>query len=120
MSERHFHRRNLPHLHYNEGDYFITFRLKDSLPISEIKRLKSDLENSSDDLTVKEKKLFQKYDELLDSQKFGTINIIDKNIIKIIKEIIHKHDKIYYDLICYCIMPNHIHIVFTLISKENH
>ena len=40
MSELHFHRRNLPHLHYNEGDYFITFRLKDSLPISEIKRLK--------------------------------------------------------------------------------
>ena len=118
MSERHFHRRNLPHLHYNEGDYFITFRLKDSLPISEIKLLKSELENSSDDLTVKEKKLFKKYDELLDSQKFGTINVIEKNIIKIIKEIIHWHEKIYYDLICYCIMPNHIHLVFTIISKE--
>ena len=118
MSERHFHRRNLPHLHYNEGDYFVTFRLKDSLPISEIKRLKSELKNSSDDLTDKEKQLFKKYDELLDSQKYGSINIIDKNIVKIIKEIIHRHEKIYYDLICYCIMPNHIHLVFTIISKE--
>lgn len=44
MLKRHFHRRNLPHLYYNEGEYFITFRLKDSLPLNEVIKLKNELE----------------------------------------------------------------------------
>lgn len=118
MRSRYFHRRNLPHLHYNEGDYFITFRLKDSLPLSEIKKLKEELENSSEELSIKEKRLFKKYDELLDSGKYGSQVITEENITRIVKEIIRKYDKLYYELICYCIMPNHVHLVFTILSKE--
>lgn len=118
MRKRYFHRRNLPHLHYNEGDYFITFRLKDSLPSSEVQKLKEDLENSPEELSIKEKRLFKRYDELLDSKGFGSMTIIEEAITNIIKEILYKYDGLYYELICYCIMPNHIHLVFSIISKE--
>lgn len=108
----------MPHLHYNEGDYFITFRLKDSLPSSEVQKLKEDLENSPEELSIKEKRLFKRYDELLDSKGFGSMTIIEEAITNIIKEILYKYDGLYYELICYCIMPNHIHLVFSIISKE--
>ena len=39
MEAEHFHRRNLPHLYFNEGRYFITFRLADSLPLDFLKQL---------------------------------------------------------------------------------
>uniref|UniRef100_A0A832DIR7 Transposase IS200-like domain-containing protein n=1 Tax=Ignavibacterium album TaxID=591197 RepID=A0A832DIR7_9BACT len=118
MLERHFHRRNLPHLYYNEGEYFITFRLKNSLPLNEIKKLKDELEKKASSLSAKEKRLFIKYDELLDSGKFG-IPLLKKNeIADIIKNIIHMFDGLYYNLICYCIMPNHVHLVFSIFNNE--
>ena len=116
MRERHFHRRNLPHLHYYEGEYFITFRLKDSLPLSEIKTLKEEVEKSSGDLSIKEKRLFRKYDDLLDSGQFGSGLLKRDEITAIIKELIHKYDALYYEIICYCIMPNHVHLVFTILD----
>jgi len=39
MLDKHFHRRNLPHLYYNEGIYFVTFRLYGSLHPEELKGL---------------------------------------------------------------------------------
>ena len=118
MLEKHFHRRNLPHLYYNEGEYFITFRLKNSLPVNEIKKLRDELEKKASNLSAKEKRLFRKYDELLDSGKFG-IPLLKKNeIADIIKNIIHKFDGLYYNLICYCIMPNHVHLVFSIFNNE--
>ncbi len=117
MRKRYFHRRNLPHLHYNEGEYFVTFRLKDSLPLPEIKKLKDDLENSPEELSIREKRLFKRYDELLDSGKFGCLSIIEKAIAQIIKEILHKYDGLYYELICFCIMPNHVHLVFAILDS---
>jgi REP element-mobilizing transposase RayT len=116
MKKRYFHRRNLPHLHYNEGEYFITFRLKDSLPSSEVQKLKEDLENSTEELSIKEKRLFKRYDELLDSGRFGYLTITEEAMTNIIKEILHKYDGLYYELICYCIMPNHVHLVFTILD----
>lgn len=79
-------------MHYNEGEYFITFRLKDSLPLSEVQKLKEDLENSTEELSIKEKRLFKRYDELLDSKRFGCMTITEEAITNIIKEILHKYD----------------------------
>ncbi len=117
MRERYFHRRNLPHLHYNEGDYFVTFRLKDSLPLSEIKRLKDELDISAEELSIKEKRIFKKYDDLLDSGKFGIDLLRDPEVAKIIIEIINKYNNLYYEIICFCIMPNHVHLVFTILDR---
>ncbi|MDP2363879.1 MAG: transposase [Ignavibacteria bacterium] len=117
MRVRYFHRRNLPHLHYNKGDYFVTFRLKDSLPLSELKRLKEELEKSSEELSIKGKKIFKKYDDLLDSGKYGSDYLRSYEIANIIKDVINKYDNVYFELICFCIMPNHVHLVFTILDS---
>jgi len=116
MRKRYFHRRNLPHLHYNEGDYFVTFRLKDSLPLDVLTKHRKNLEKNSEELSIKEKRLFKKYDELLDSGKFGAKYLMDEIVVSIIRKAIHKYDTLYYQIICYCIMPNHLHLVFTILD----
>jgi REP element-mobilizing transposase RayT len=116
MTQRYFHRRNLPHLHYTEGDYFVTFRLKDSLPLKLIEELRNSLEKDQAELSVKEKKLFKKYDDLLNLDKYGENYLLNKKVASIVKEVIGKYENKLYQVICYCIMPNHVHIVFTILD----
>ena len=61
--EKHFHRRNLPHLYYNEGIYFVTYRLYDSIHPTELEKLQKPLNPETDE---EKKKFFKKYDALLD------------------------------------------------------
>ena len=61
--EKHFHRRNLPHLYYNEGIYFVTYRLYDSIHPAELEKLQKILNPKTE---ADKKKFFKKYDELLD------------------------------------------------------
>lgn len=117
MRQRYFHRRNLPHLHYNEGDYFVTFRLKDSLPLKLIEELRNSLEKNPVELSIKEKKLFKRYDDLLDSGNYGENSLLDKQVATIIKKAIEKYENELFQIICYCIMPNHVHIVFTILDN---
>ena len=116
MSKIHFHRRNLPHLYFNEGTYFITYRLADSLPQEKIyeitKAIENDLNNSAEDF----ERLLKKYDDLLDSGLYGSKHLIDPRVAEICKYTLHFPDQKDYKLICYCIMPNHIHLVFELIE----
>ena len=46
MRTRHFHRRNLPHLYYNEGIYFVTFRLYGSIHLDELKQLQNQIQEN--------------------------------------------------------------------------
>lgn len=39
QEEAHFHRRNLPHIYVPNSTYFITFRLKGSIPQIQLKQL---------------------------------------------------------------------------------
>jgi putative transposase len=118
MKEKHFHRRNLPHLYLNEGIYFITFRLTDSIPsdnVAEIKATSNSNEQKDDD---KFKRLLKKYDAILDGGTFGKKHLTDPRIAEICKQSLHYPDGKDYKLICYCIMPNHIHVVFELITNS--
>jgi REP element-mobilizing transposase RayT len=117
MEQRHFHRRNLPHLYYNGGEYFITYRLADSIPLKQILHLREQIKLPNDDPTLKEKKIFVKYDELLDQNENGLKYLSDEKIAGINQEKLHSLDNTVYKLICYCIMPNHVHLVFRLLSE---
>jgi REP element-mobilizing transposase RayT len=109
----HFHRRNLPHLYFSEGIYFITARLYNSIPFEKLEQLKL---NSSNSLDEKAKRIFQKYDKLLDSGDFGAKYLFNSECAEIVKYCLHYPDNKEYKLICYCIMPNHFHLVFELLS----
>jgi putative transposase len=116
MLIRHFYRRNLPHLYYNEGIYFITYRLYGSIPESELKIFK-DLPEVRSILQYNHYKSYlKKYDSLLHNPSNPVKYLIEPGVMEICKSSIHYYDGSVYNIICYCIMPNHIHLVFELLS----
>jgi len=52
----------------------------------------------------------------LDSGLYSSKHLIDHQVAEICKYTLHFPDGKDYKLICYCIMPNHIHLVFELIE----
>ncbi len=113
-----FHRRNLPHLHYNEGQYFITFRLTNCIPQVALDELKMDFNTLGKITSIQQRRLFLKYDSLLDSNEIGNGYLALQSITEIVKTILHYPDGKEYKLICYAIMPNHVHLVFELLNEN--
>ena len=123
MLDAHFHRRNLPHIYIPERTYFVTFRLKDSLPLQKILELKSSVEfnsapQSKSEKYEKDKKFFAKYDELLNKSNFGKCYLKNEKVAEIVVSTIQFLNKKDYNLIAYCIMPNHVHLLFTLRERS--
>jgi len=113
--KREYHRRNLPHLYYDEGIYFITYNPANSIPSEAIKKLKEESTNIQDE---RKQYLFIKYDTLLHSANSGVNYLSNPEIANISKQTINYPVGKNYKLICYTIMPNHIHLVFDLL-KDN-
>ncbi len=111
-----FHRRNLPHFYHNDGTYFITNRLADSLPSKLFSEIKSITNNNMLPDTIRFKHLLKKYDGILDKGKYGAKHLSNSAVAYICRNTLHYPDGKEYELICYCIMPNHIHLVFELIE----
>ena len=111
-----FHRRNLPHFYHNDGTYFITYRLADSLPSKLVAEIKSSTKNNMPPDTIRFKRLLKKYDDILDKGKYGAKHLSNPAVAEICRNTLHYPDGKEYELICYCIMPNHIHLVFELIG----
>ncbi len=118
MLKKSFHHRNLPHLYFNEGIYFITYRLANSLPSQKVAEIKNYISNSNQHEDVKFRRLLKKYDAILDSGQYGNKHLANPEIAEICKQSLHYPDGKEYKLICYCIMPNHIHLVFELLEKN--
>jgi REP element-mobilizing transposase RayT len=118
MLKRHFHRRNLPHLYYNEGTYFVNYRLYDSIHPNEVKNLQKLIKNYKLLHPDDGQKVFKKYDLLLDKPQNKIQYLKQPQICEICKKAIHYYDNKGYKLICYCIMPNHVHLVFDLMNNK--
>jgi REP element-mobilizing transposase RayT len=116
MLKRHFHRRRLPHLYYNEGIYFITYRLHGSISPGELERIQRIIKDSK--AGKKNIRIFKKYDSLMDNQNNKIDYLRNPKIAKIYEHSLHFSDGKDYKLICYCIMPNHIHVVFELVNQK--
>jgi len=127
-----YYRRNLPHYFIPDACYFITFRLANSLPVKQYQLLKDDyyqlkkkiisqsLSKVEKDkkITNEWKKYFERIDDLLhkysDSPKF----LQQDEIALIIANSMKYYDGKDYDLICYTVMPNHVHCVMKLTGKS--
>jgi REP element-mobilizing transposase RayT len=126
MYDSNFYRRNLPHWQPPHAEYFVTFRLKGSLPKSVIKQLKEAQElfdeeySESDKINLMAKKgyaeIFKKYEKLLDASKSGPTWLAIPKIARIIQEALLHRDQNEYDLYAFCIMSNHVHIIFKLLD----
>ncbi len=126
---RYFYRRYLPHIQPVDTILFVTYSVKFEYPNSfyeSLKRKKDDFLKGLKHISEKDQK--EKMYNFNKSQFDITDNFIAKlikspewlrnpqiaNIIK--NSLFYKHKK-EYDLICYCIMPNHVHILIKPLFK---
>lgn len=123
MDFKTYYRRNLPHIQPVGESFFVTFRLKDSIPqailyqlrkayearINEI--LSQQPENSRALIDEGRKRSFARYDQLLDSVSTGPHFLRQPAIAKIVAEQLHRFNGDLYDLSAYCIMSNHVHLL---------
>ena len=117
----------MPHIQPSGATFFVTFRLAGSLPKEVVLRLKDEQSKNErllykvKDETERKKKIddqrklyFGRFDETLDNARSGPCWLKDGRIVKLVADAIRLHDKKEYDLLAYCIMPNHAHLVFTV------
>ncbi len=122
-----YYRRNLPHYQPADATFFVTFRLAGSLPAEAIARLKEERMQEEmlllkiKDEKVRRKKIadqrkryFDKFDTMLDDAVNDRSWLHDERVARMVAEALCFRDKKVYDLLAYCIMPNHVHIVFTV------
>ena len=107
------YKRNLPHIQPKDGVFFITYRLKGSLPKKILEEYLLEYERLSlDSKTKKNASLLfiEMADKYLDSSK--RIDYLkNPSIAKIVKDSLHFFDSKYFKLIAYCIMSNHVHVI---------
>lgn len=127
-----FYRRNLPHIQPPGATFFVTFHLAGSLPRSILQQwtaeksrllnLKSNSHSVPDERMAFEqeqkydqwkRQWFRKIEKTLDNAQSGPVWLKDREIAKEVADSIHYLNKKVYRLDAYCIMANHVHIVFT-------
>ncbi len=119
---RTFYRANLPHIQPLGATFFVTFRLKNSLPKGVIETLRGAYEQTIKSLKDKpgylelvrneRKRFFAKYDDWLDKTAEGEHYLKQPAAAQAVKEQLHRFDGELYNLIAYCIMSNHVHVLF--------
>jgi putative transposase len=122
-----FHRRHLPHLQPWNATFFITFRLAGSIADPVATQMREDLvgrqrktmHEGQKDL-VKElwctqlEEHFTKVDEFLGQRTSGPLWLQDDRIASLVSSAIHFKNHRDYLLHAFTIMPDHVHLVFSL------
>ena len=127
-------KRNLPHIYPKGAIFFITFRLRNSIPLEVLKKMRYEKEitilairqnkklseiEKREAVYIEEKRFFRKYDKALEMYAANEDFLENPEIAQIVAKKIHEYDGKYYDLIAYCIMPNHVHLLFDTANYEN-
>ena len=118
------YRRKLPHLQPPGATLFVTTRLAGSLPKSVLGELARQLEafkHSTEAISLDEETLslklerfwFKEFERLLHETQFGPRWLAMPAIADLVADIVHFADGRQYQLEAYCVMPNHMHLVFT-------
>ena len=133
-----FYRRNLPHIQPPGATLFVTFHLAGSLPRSVLQQWKAEQSRffslkrnahqvTDEHTTVAQKQKynqwkrqwFRKIEKTLDMAQSGPVWLKDDQIAKEVAESIHYLDGKVYRLDAYCIMANHVHVVFTPLAIQS-
>ncbi len=120
---REYYRRRLPHIQIPGATYFVIFRLKDSLPVKILEQLAAESEQIKkllpEQRDVEHRCWFGNFDEYLDRCMVGKNFLNHQQICAIVADSLHRRDGQVYDLLAFCIMPNHVHAVFTPLEKTD-
>ena len=126
------YRRHLPHFQPPGATLFVTFRLAGSIPSEVRKQLRLEVEQTDETLAgianpderggrayLEQRRLFGRWDEVLDTAQDGPFWLHDPRIAGLVAESLHYRDGKVYDLDAFCVMPNHVHLVFTPLPKTD-
>ena len=126
-----FYRRRLPHAQPPGATLFVTFRLVDSIPDETMRRLIaatrkaeaalsriSDRQERAAQDYLEQRRHFGRWDVALNLARSGPLWLNDPRIANIVVESLHYRDGTVYDLDTYCVMPNHVHVMYTPLPKE--
>jgi len=123
ITMRTYHESRLPHILPIGATFFVTYRLADALPQSIVKLLEKELteeikvlkkegkKDMREQIIRAKKRNFGKFDKQLDDKPYGACHLKIPAIADLVKESLMKRDEDWYELIAYCIMPNHVHIL---------
>ena len=133
-----FYRRNLPHIQPPGATFFVTFHLAGSLPRSVLQQWKrekwrllnptSNADKATDEHKTFERQAkydewtrrwFRKFEKALDETQSGPVWLKDDRIAKEVADSMHYLDGKVYHLDAYCIMANHVHVVFAPLPIES-
>ena len=125
------YRKKLPHIQPPGAMLFVTFRLAGSLPTAVLDRLMAEKSSAEERLSKVEdldqrhhqayeeqKKLFAKWDSALDRSQREPRWLQRPDIAKVVADALHHLDHHVYELDTFCIMSNHVHVVFRPLEKE--
>jgi putative transposase len=125
--------RNLPHIQPPAATLFVTFRLAGSIPSSvmdEWLREKRQLAagqarcaalgqpSETGNQLAFQRRWFRKFESLLHAGKTGPLWLGEPRIAELVREALHYRDGKVYRLDAFCIMPNHVNIVFAPMLSE--
>ena len=129
--QRIFYRRRLPHYEPPKETFHVTFRLAGSLPREAIIRLKQEREEFKNSLQrisspAEQKRLrrewggryFNRFEEYLDRMADDVFWLSEDSTAAKVAEIIHAQDGKDHDLLAYCLMPNHVHLLATCWQRQ--
>jgi len=106
MTHKGWHSRNyLPHFDSQDVVQFVTFRLADSLPASALESLK----NTDKSETMRH--------EMLD-RGWGECWLRSEPIARLVEEAFLEFDGMRYRLHAWTVMPNHVHVLFTVLPDN--
>jgi REP element-mobilizing transposase RayT len=122
MTDLTYYQRNLPHRLPPGHVIFVTFRLAGSLPRTVVESLRTQLQRveqaesrrSSAEASNRRKRYFGHFDQMLDQVTTGPTWLQRPEIARIVQDSLHHFDSQAYELICYCLMPNHVHLLIYL------
>ncbi|RMD66568.1 transposase [Candidatus Parcubacteria bacterium] len=127
---RTFYRRHLPHYQPPGATLFVTFRLHGSLPQDVLKALHAQQDALQNGLSKKQdahkaqQEIFWQLDSALDDAGSSPVWLKNPEVANMVAGAIRFLDSKKYELLAYCIMPNHVHLVITPLpvdeSKEQY
>jgi putative transposase len=124
----HYYCRHLPHEVPEGAIFFVTWNLKGAMPAEAVQRLQAQRERlqqtgnrpgeSPRERKIREGKiLFGMADKLLDNAESGPLYLKDPQAAKFVEDSIRFGVGERYDLYAWCVMANHVHVVFKPIWK---
>jgi len=107
----------LPHWDFNKSTQAVTFRLADSVPAGVIKQWNRELSSIPDDESREKElhKLISKYEDA----GHGEAVLRNPECAGIIQSKLIDGHASRYQLIDWCIMPNHVHVLVRLAEKQS-